>query len=406
MPNIQLSQADAAGFVPETWAFEALEVLRAEMPILRLVATDATVGEVGWVGKTLNIPFPGTFVAQDKVEGTPVTPQQPTGGAFVPVTLSRHKVVDFMPEDFANAQSNRNLMQRYMEPATTAIVEAVTNDLFSLYASLSAPSVGTLGTGINAAAIRQARKTLFDARAPRTNRSIIVGDSDEIAILGDSELKEYFAFSRNEAIAEGSIGRVYGFDIYSSQLAPTYAPASQKAQTVSITGGPTGGSFTLTYEAQTTAAIPYNATALQVEAALAALSSLGPGKVRCSGGPLPGTAITVLIIGDATPTALTHTDSLTGGTSPAVVITDVGTQTAANFNLAFHRDAMIFVSRPFRDIPEGYGAVAASMMDPDTGLTIRVLTGYDIANRGMRVGLDVLYGFSALRPSLGTVMLS
>ncbi len=405
MTDILLSDALAAGFVPDDWAEEALMVLRAEMPILRLIARD-TDFEPAFQGKTLNIPYPGTFTAQDKAEGTPVTPQAPTGGATVQLTLSKHKVVDFLPEDFANAQANRDLMRRYMEPATLAIVEAVTNDIFSQYSSLQAPSVGTLGTGINAAAIRSMRKTLNDARAPRTNRSIIVGDSDEIAILGDSELKEYFAFSRNEAIAEGSIGRVYGFDIYSSQLAPVYAPASQKAQTVSITGGPTGGSFTLTYEAQTTAAIPWNATALQVESALAALSTLGKGKVRCSGGPLPGTAVTALIIGDATPTALTHTDSLTGGTSPAVAIANVGTSTAANFNLAFHRDAMIFASRPFREIPPGYGVVASTMTDPETGLSIRVLLGYDIANRGMRVGLDILYGVRDLRPSLGLVALS
>lgn len=53
--------------------------------------------------------------------------------------------------------------------------------------------------------------------------------------------------------------------------------STDEIQTVTITGGPTGGSFTLTFSGQTTAAIPYNATALQIQAALQALSNVGRG---------------------------------------------------------------------------------------------------------------------------------
>ena len=61
-------------------------------------------------------------------------------------------------------------------------------------------------------------------------------------------------------------------------------------QTLSLSGNPTGGTFTLSFGGQTTAAIPFNATAAQVQAALQALSSIGAGNVACAGGPLPGTA--------------------------------------------------------------------------------------------------------------------
>lgn len=53
-----------------------------------------------------------------------------------------------------------------------------------------------------------------------------------------------------------------------------------EVQTVTISGGPTGGTFTLTFNGQTTAAIPYNATALQVQAALQALSNVGTGAAK------------------------------------------------------------------------------------------------------------------------------
>jgi hypothetical protein len=59
---------------------------------------------------------------------------------------------------------------------------------------------------------------------------MVVSDKDEISILGDSNLSSYFAFSQPEAVREGSSGRVYGFDLYQSQLVPTVAgtPVSTK----------------------------------------------------------------------------------------------------------------------------------------------------------------------------------
>lgn len=94
-----------------------------------------------------------------------------------------------------------------------------------------------------------------------------------------------------------------------------------EVQTVTITGGPTGGSFTLTFDGQTTAAIPYNAAAADVRTALEALSNLAVGDVTTSGGPLPGTAVTVTFaagLGDVP--QMTATSSLTGGTTPAVTV--------------------------------------------------------------------------------------
>lgn len=47
-----------------------------------------------------------------------------------------------------------------------------------------------------------------------------------------------------------------------------------EVQTVRINNAPTGGTFTLTYSGQTTAAIPYNETAVNLQAALVALSNI------------------------------------------------------------------------------------------------------------------------------------
>jgi hypothetical protein len=98
-----------------------------------------------------------------------------------------------------------------------------------------------------------------------------------------------------------------------------------EVQTVTITGGPTGGTFTLTYSGQTTSAIAYNATASAVQAALEALSNLVPGEVTVTGGPGPATPYVVTFTGDLAGTDVTQMTSaggsLTGGTTPAVTVT-------------------------------------------------------------------------------------
>lgn len=91
-------------------------------------------------------------------------------------------------------------------------------------------------------------------------------------------------------------------------------------QTVTLTGTPAGGTFTLTFRGQTTAGIAYNAANSAVQSALEALSSIGSGNVTVSGsgpwvvtfaGTLAAQAVELLLGSGA---------SLTGGTSPAVSI--------------------------------------------------------------------------------------
>jgi hypothetical protein len=63
-----------------------------------------------------------------------------------------------------------------------------------------------------------------------------------------------------------------------TQLADLRADMGAKnPQVVTISGSPTGGTFTLTYSAQTTSAIDYNATETAVMTALQALSTIGAG---------------------------------------------------------------------------------------------------------------------------------
>ena len=104
---------------------------------------------------------------------------------------------------------------------------------------------------------------------------------------------------------------------------PTGSTCPSEVQTVEITGGPTGGTFTLTFGSDTTGAIPFDATAADVQAALEALLAIGAGNVVGGGGPLPRTDVTITFqgtfAGQDVP-QMTATSSLTGGTSPDVSV--------------------------------------------------------------------------------------
>lgn len=96
-------------------------------------------------------------------------------------------------------------------------------------------------------------------------------------------------------------------------------------QDVSVNGAPTGGTFTLKLDTQTTVAIAYNASATTVQSALAALSNVGVGNVTVTGpagspyvvtftGTLAGTAVDQLVPNAA---------GLTGGFGVSVGVTTI-----------------------------------------------------------------------------------
>ncbi|MFF6844649.1 hypothetical protein ACFY8X_38665 [Streptomyces tanashiensis] len=154
--------------------------------------------------------------------------------------------------------------------------------------------------------------------------------------------KGTFLQGRNVLKSGLPLGKISASGLYAPYSGPT-----SEVQTVTVTGTPTGGTYTLTFSGQTTAAIPYNANAGQVKSALEALSNINVGDITVTGGPHPGTAIAVTFVGQylgEDVAAMTASGAgLTGGTTPGVTIATStaggsasasdGTQTLAGFLL-------------------------------------------------------------------------
>lgn len=154
---------------------------------------------------------------------------------------------------------------------------------------------------------------------------------------------------------------------------------TDEVQRVSTTGTVTSGTFTLTYSAQTTAAINWNASAADVQSALIALSNIGPLDVVCSGGPLPATPVTITFQANLAATnvaSITSTDSLTGGSTsmstvtPGVAATDTF-NLVANMPLDWDAEAAYFTNPLTADVTRWLVSNASGAA---ATLTFRVLS--------------------------------
>jgi hypothetical protein len=123
----------------------------------------------------------------------------------------------------------------------------------------------------------------------------------------------------SDAIDDPAVARAYSIN--------RYLPGTNEVQTL----GPhdsTGGTFTITFNGNTTAAVNWNETAGIVLSKLQSLASISAGNILVTGGPLPGTAVRVEFVnelGEANqPAMTTNGTNLTGGSDTVPVVTVVG----------------------------------------------------------------------------------
>jgi len=143
---------------------------------------------------------------------------------------------------------------------------------------------------------------------------VSVGSDDDVEV----DVENFLAFPVRATIL-GITGSAL-MEFYGDDLGLRTA----EVQSLAITGVPTGGTFTLTLDGDTTAAIAYNAAASAVQSALRLLDTPFADGVVCSGGALPAVPVVITFaadLADNNAPLMTATGSFTGGTSPAAAVT-------------------------------------------------------------------------------------
>jgi hypothetical protein len=132
--------------------------------------------------------------------------------------------------------------------------------------------------------------------------------------------------SNQQAQIPINIANLQGLLIGSSQPVTIKVNGNNAVQSLTITGSPTGGTFTVTYATITSGAIAYNASAATVQTALQAMSSIGANNVTVTGSDGgPWTLTFSGALGVQPITTVTRTASFTGGTTPDVTPASVTT---------------------------------------------------------------------------------
>lgn len=270
-----------------------------------------------------------------------------------------------------------------------AIGKKLEQDLMANFASLTGGVFGAAGTAMSLSMLYNARARLEAAAVPGPY-VVVLHPYQYLDIFNEfTNLSSPAPLDiRNEAQRSYYVTRVADFNVVVSGLVPIVG-VTNEVQTLTITGTPTGGTFTITFGGQTTDPIAYNASAAAVELAFEALPNVGAGNGTCAGGALPGTPVTITFTGALAgvdvPLATADGSGLTGGTTPdaAIALTTSG----ANYARAamFSRDSMALdLRRGFYIEPERDASLRATELNS----TMIYGTGVWRATRGIILKSD------------------
>lgn len=232
MANTNITTTEASGFIPEIWLQTALGRLKNYLTIQKTITKDIDLesGETFNVGATLHLPKRGALTVHDKGENDNYTVQNPQS-TKIDLTLNKHKEVTFAIESRALSTVNQNIIQGYVEDAAIAIAEQIDTDLFGLYASATLADIVNAGT-LTEANILSARKVMVDNKVPAMMRKYgIIATSQTNALLQIDRLVRYDSLGISNDIPDamvgepirtmqGSVGKLYGFEMCESQLVP------------------------------------------------------------------------------------------------------------------------------------------------------------------------------------------
>lgn len=354
-------------------ARQALPRLCENLVFPRLIHRDFSEDFHG-VGDTVKVRKPVIYEAGEFDEGEGVQYQDIVEDS-IDVRLDHIATVDARASAIEAATCIDDLNRVFVEPAAIAIAEKINSDGLELYRDVYG-CVGTAGSTPGALSdIAAARKALNLAKAPAAGRCAVWDVDADAKFMSLEALVNAEKAGGNQALREGSIGRVYGIDNYMSQAVKSHACGLTSAEGVKLNG-----------------AVQAGATEISVDGT-ALVGRLAKGDVLVIGGKnyvvtqesaqASGNAISGVQVFPAMAAAADDTD-----------VSIMGDHVA---NLAFHPMAFAYVTRPLSN-PDGQGV--ESYVTSYDGISLRVTRGYDQRYKRSIYSMDVLYGFRTVYPEL------
>ena len=384
---------------------KALEILENNLVLTRNVDRqydDSFAVEGAKIGSTLRIRLPDRALVTDGA----ALQVQDDNEQFTTLTVASQKHIGV---NFTSAELTMQLddfAERVLKPRISQLASSIDADVASAYKSIF-NTVGTPGTTpATALVLLQAQQKLNENAATMNPRYATVNPAANAGLVNG--MSGFFnpTDTISKQFKNGMMGTgVLGFDeINMSQSIKVHTTGS-RAGTILVNGAvSTQGQATISIDGLTGATDTVTAGDVFT---IANVYAVNP-QTRESTGSLQQFVVTAAQTGASnalanmaiSPPIYTSTNALaTVDSFPAdnAAVTFVGTaSTAYPQNLVYSKSAITFATADLL-LPQGVDMAARAVHN---GISLRIIRDYDINNDRMPCRIDVLYGFSTIRPPM------
>lgn len=363
----------------------------AVMPRLVNRAYESTAGRRG---STIDVPISSALEATQVAPGHEPPQPQDSAPTSVPVALDQWWEADFHLTDKEQLEVMDGVIPMQAAEAVKVLANRVDVDLLTHYKKFygfhgnaaagvfRTPFTDSSGNPTNTQDATAIRTILGRQLAPNTDRHIVMDPDCEGAALNIRAFQDLSWGGSMSEILEGKLNRKLGFSWWMDQnaLIHTAGTASDGATTVAVDNG---------------AGYAVGVKSVVIDVA-AGTKTLVEGDIISFAGHSQTYVVTAGVTLDTSGVAV----SIEPGLQAAVVDDEVVTvRKSHTVNLAFHRDAIAFATRPLVMHGAELGVISRSATDPVSGLTLRLEVKHQ--NRQLRFAYDILYGSAVIRRNFG-----
>ena len=389
---------------------KSLEILENNLVITRncnRAYDDSFAVEGAKIGSTLRIRLPDRALVTDGA----ALQVQDDNEQYTTLTVSSQKHIGI---NFTSAELTMQLddfAERVLKPRISQLASSIDNDVANAYKSIYS-SVGTPGTTPSTSLVLlQGNQKMNEYASPMSNRYATVNPAANANLV--EGMKGFFnpAGTISRQFKNGMMGEgVLGYDeVNMSQSIVTHTTGSRSTSDAILVNGAisTQGSTTLALDGGTT-----TATIVQGDVfTIAGVFAVNP-QTRQTTGSLQQFVCTATSTASSgawatvsvSPAMYTAGNALaTIDAFPAdnAVITFTGAaSTAYPQNLLYQKDAITFATADLL-LPQGVDMASRQVHN---GISMRIVRQYDINNDRMPCRIDVLYGYSVIRPQMAVRM--
>jgi len=381
---------------------KALEILENNLVLTRNVNRqydDSFAVEGAKIGSTLRIRLPDRALVTDGA----ALQVQDDNEQYTTLTVSSQKHIGV---NFTSAELTMQLddfAERVLKPRISQLASSIDADVANSFKSIY-QSVGTPGTTpATSLVLLQAQQKLNEAAAVMSPRYATVNPAANAGLV--EGMKGLFnpTDTISRQFKNGMMGMgVLGFDeINMSQ--------SIKQHTTGSWGTGITVTSTVTTQGSTTLGISFTGSSKTWNVGdvftVAGVYAVNP-QTRESTGSLQQFVVTAAASGSSTATLTVSPAMYTADQALATidafpqasaVVTMLGSSASAYAqNLVYHKDAITFATADLL-LPQGVDMAARAVHN---GISMRVVRQYDINNDRMPCRIDVLYGYSVIRPQM------